>query len=121
MTDAAVGYRRHIFVCMNERRDGHPRGCCAGKGSHAIRARLKALVASHGLKGEVRANQAGCLDFCEHGVTVVVYPEGVWYGGVTLDDVDRIFEEHVLGGRPVAEKLLRLDPEPQASAGSPEE
>ncbi len=106
---ARPGYQRHLFVCMNERRDGHPRGCCADKGSAEIRARLKSLVASHGLKGVVRANQAGCLDYCEHGVTLVVYPDGVWYGGVTLDDVDRIFEEHVLGGRPVTDRMLHLD------------
>lgn len=106
---ARVGYDKHIFVCMNERRPGHPKGCCAEKGSPAIRDRFKELVARHGLKGSVRANQAGCLDYCEHGVTVVVYPEAVWYGGVTLEDVDRIFEEHVIGGRPVREKLLVLD------------
>ncbi|MDP6945499.1 MAG: (2Fe-2S) ferredoxin domain-containing protein, partial [Myxococcota bacterium] len=67
---------------MNERRPGHRRGCCADRGAAAVRTRFKVLVAEHGLKGSVRANQAGCLDYCEHGVTVVVYPEGVWYGAV---------------------------------------
>jgi (2Fe-2S) ferredoxin len=106
-----VGYERHIFVCTNVRRPDHPKGCCSAKGSEAIRDRFKELVARAGLKGRVRANAAGCLDYCEHGVTVVVYPDAVWYGGVTLADVDRIFEDHVLGGRPVEEKLLRLDDE----------
>lgn len=102
------GYERHLFVCMNERRAGHVRGCCAAKGGEEIRARFKALIAARGLKGVVRANEAGCLDYCQHGVTMVVYPDGVWYGGVTLDDVERIFEEHLLGGRPVNDKLLNL-------------
>ena len=105
---STVGYQTHIFVCMNERRPGHPRGCCAGRGATAVRARFKALVAERGLKGSVRANQAGCLDYCEHGVTVVVYPEGTWYGGVTLDAVDEIFEQHVIGGRPVERLRLQL-------------
>ena len=102
------GYERHLFVCMNERRAGHPRGCCAGRGAAEVRARLKALIAEHDLKGRVRANQAGCLDYCEHGVTVVVYPEGVWYGAVTLADVDDIFHQHVVRGEPVERLRLRL-------------
>ncbi len=93
---------------MNERRPGHSRGCCAGRGAAEIRARFKALVAQHGLTRSVRANQAGCLNYCEQGVTVVVYPDGTWYGGVTLADVDEIFTEHILGGRPVERMRLRL-------------
>jgi (2Fe-2S) ferredoxin len=53
------------------------------------------------LKGNIRANKAGCLDQCELGVSVVVYPEGVWYGRVTLDDVNEIVERHLIGGTPV--------------------
>ncbi len=102
------GYERHLFVCMNERRAGHPRGCCAERGGPAVRARLKVLVAEHGLKGKVRANQAGCLDYCEHGAVLVVYPDGVWYGAVTEADVDEIFERHVLSGEPVERLRLRL-------------
>ncbi len=105
------GYRSHIFVCMNERRAGHPRGCCMERGGAAIRARFKELLASHGLKGEVRANAAGCLDYCEHGPTVVVYPEGTWYGGISVADVDTIFERHILGGQPVRALELELEQE----------
>jgi (2Fe-2S) ferredoxin len=101
-----VGYDKHIFVCMNERRPEHPRGCCAAKGSAAVRARFKALIAEHGLNGRVRANESGCLDMCEQGVAVVVYPEAVWYGAVELPDVDRIFQEHILGGRVVEDKRM---------------
>ena len=105
------GYERHVFVCMNERRPGHPRGCCADRGAAAVRSRFKVLVAEHGLKGRVRANHAGCLDYCEQGVTVVVYPEGVWYGRVTAEDVDEIFERHVLAGEPVERLRLKLNDE----------
>jgi (2Fe-2S) ferredoxin len=59
------------------------------------------------LKGKVRANQAGCLDQCEHGPNVVIYPEAVWYGGVTLADVDEIVQSHVLGGQPVQRLMLK--------------
>lgn len=59
-----------------------------------------------GLKGRVRANKSGCLDQCEHGPTVVVYPEQVWYGFVKVSDVDQIVKEHIVGGRPV--ERLRL-------------
>jgi (2Fe-2S) ferredoxin len=62
---------------------------------------FKLKLAERGLKGKVRANQSGCLDQCEHGPNVVVYPEAVWYGGVTLADVDEIVESHIIGGRAV--------------------
>lgn len=108
-----AGYERHIFVCENVRPEGHPRGCCAAKGGAEVRARLKRLIHSQGLQDRVRANQSGCLDQCERGITVVIYPEGVWYGGVTVDDVDEIFERHVLRGE-VVERLLLDDAEPPA-------
>ncbi|HZM14537.1 MAG TPA: (2Fe-2S) ferredoxin domain-containing protein [Candidatus Krumholzibacteria bacterium] len=105
-------FERHLFVCENERAEGHPRGCCSAKGSREVRARLKRLIHEHGLAGRVRANQAGCLDQCERGITIVVYPEGVWYGGVTLADVDEIFERHVLRGEVVERLRLRDAPDP---------
>lgn len=102
-------FEYHVFVCVNERAPGHPKGCCAASGGKEVRARLKEEVAARGLKGTVRANQAGCLDACECGVTVVVYPGEVWYGRVTLDDVTEIVEEHLIGGRPV--ERLRIPPQ----------
>lgn len=99
-------FERHIFVCTNERPAEHPRGCCNAKNSQAIRDGLKAAVKKAGLGDRVRVNAAGCLDQCEHGVTIVVYPEAVWYGFVTPADVDEIVREHIVSGRPVAR--LRL-------------
>ena len=94
-------YERHIFVCVNERSPEDPRGSCAAKGSAAIRDRLKAELKTRGLARRMRANQAGCLDLCELGPTVVVYPEQVWYAGVTLEDLPEIIECHLIGGEPV--------------------
>jgi (2Fe-2S) ferredoxin len=97
---------RHVFVCVNQRDPANPKGCCAAKNAVEIRSRLKKLAFDAGLRGRVRINSAGCLDQCAHGVAMVVYPEGIWYGAVTVDDVDEIFNEHVLEGRPV--ERLRL-------------
>lgn len=94
-------FRHHVFVCENRRPEGDPRGSCAAKGSPAIRQALKAELERRGLEGLVRANSAGCLDACAVGPSMVVYPEGVWYGGVTVADVPEIVESHLVGGRPV--------------------
>lgn len=99
-------YEHHVFVCENRRPEDDPRGCCAAKGGAEVRTALKLAAKHAGLGKRVRVNNAGCLDQCEHGVTVVVYPEAVWYGHVTLDDVDEIVREHLIGGRPV--ERLRL-------------
>ena len=98
-------FHKHVFICINERDASDPRGCCAAKGGAEVAAAFKAKLYERGLKRIVRPNKAGCLDQCARGVTVVVYPEGVWYGGVTPQDVDEIIEEHILGDRPV-ERLV---------------
>jgi (2Fe-2S) ferredoxin len=99
-------FAKHIFVCGNQRPDGHPRGCCDPAGTAELQRAFKTQLDVLGLKGTVRANKSGCLDQCEHGPTVVVYPEGVWYGGVTAADVAEIVESHIAGDRPV--ERLRL-------------
>lgn len=100
-------YKRHIFVCINEREPGHRRGSCKEKGGEEVRARLKQLIKEKGIKAEFRANTAGCLDICEHGVAAVVYPEGIWYAGITVDDVEEIVEHHLIGGKPVQRLLFQ--------------
>jgi (2Fe-2S) ferredoxin len=94
-------FDRHVFVCTNRRDPGNPKGDCASKGSEAVRDEFKRQLHERGVKGKIRANAAGCLDQCARGVTVVVYPEQVWYGGVTVGDVDQIVKDHLLGGVPV--------------------
>lgn len=102
-------YVRHIFICTNRRKEDDPKGSCAQKGSEEIRDLFKKELHVRGLKTKVRANKAGCLDVCEHGPNVVIYPEGVWYSRVTKDDVAEIIDNHVVGGK-VVERLLINDP-----------
>src|SRR5438128_1872298 len=86
---------------MNRRDPSDPRGCCAEKGSEALRDYFKKAVKARGVPGRVRVNQAGCLDQCEFGPSVVIYPAGIWYTVRTTEEVDAIIEEHLLGGKPV--------------------
>ena len=100
-------FERHVFVCENRRPDGHPKGCCAAAGGAEVKEALKAELKARGLQTRVRTNSAGCLDACEHGVALVVYPEGVWYGGVTPADVPEIVDRHLVGGAPVERLVIR--------------
>jgi (2Fe-2S) ferredoxin len=68
-----------------------------------LRDCLKKALKARGLDGQVRANQAGCLNQCEWGPTLVIYPQGIWYGGVKLEDVPRIVEETIIGGKVIEE------------------
>ena len=100
-------FEKHIFICTNQRPDGNPRGCCDASGEGGLQRIFKAKLAERGIpNNKVRANKAGCLDQCEIGPTVVVYPEAVWYGGVTPEDVDEIIDSHILGGKPVARLMI---------------
>jgi (2Fe-2S) ferredoxin len=94
-------YERHIFVCENRRPDDHPKGCCALKNSIEVRSQFKKRLKELGLSTQFRANSAGCLDACKYGATVLVYPEQIWYGNVTIDDVEEIIQEHLLKDNPV--------------------
>jgi (2Fe-2S) ferredoxin len=102
-------FLRHLFVCINDRGPGHPKGSCAQRGSVELAEALKRAAHERGLKRIVRVNKAQCLDQCARGATCVVYPEAVWYGGVTLADVDEIVERHLVGGEPVERLRLRDD------------
>ena len=88
------------------REAGAARKCCNPTGIDDLHKKFKERVGELGLKAKVRANKAGCLDQCEHGPNVVVYPEAVWYGAVTPEDVDEILQQHIIGGKPV--ERLRL-------------
>jgi (2Fe-2S) ferredoxin len=93
--------KAHIFVCTNERAADHPRGSCKHRGSEELVECFKKELKNAGIKGEIRAQRAGCLDTCEYGPAVVVYPENIWYGQVQVSDVAEIVREHVVGGKPV--------------------
>ncbi len=111
MSDAdglAPFYDNHVFVCMNERPEGHERGSCARKGAVQLRNYMKARVKELGIE-KTRINQAGCLDRCELGPTIVVYPEGIWYRAENAEDIDEIISEHLQNGRPVERLMLHPD------------
>jgi (2Fe-2S) ferredoxin len=95
MEELIPGFEKLILVCLNERTDG--RESCRPRGAAEVHARLKEWVRQHGLSHRVRVSKSGCLDQCARGITVVVLPEFSWYGGVTLEDVDRIIADHLAG------------------------
>jgi len=99
-------FEKHLFICCNQREPGHQRGCCDPTGQAQLQFLFKQKLALRGFKKRVRANMSGCLDQCEHGPTVVVYPDAVWYGRVTPADVEEIIESHIVNGKPVERLML---------------
>lgn len=99
-------FERHVFVCQNVRPAGAPRPSCTADGKSDLVPQLQQFAKAAGLSGKIRINKAGCLDQCEHGPTMVVYPEAVWYGHVQPEDAAEIVAEHLVAGRPV--ERLRL-------------
>lgn len=97
-------YQRHVFFCCNQREA--PDKCCNDFGATGMQAYAKGRVRELGLAGpgKVRMNKAGCLDRCEEGPVLVVYPEGIWYTYVDRADIDEIIERHVIGGE-IVERL----------------
>ncbi|MBM3642791.1 MAG: (2Fe-2S) ferredoxin domain-containing protein [Alphaproteobacteria bacterium] len=118
-TDPAPYYEAHVFCCTNRRPAGHPRGCCAERNGEALRDYMKNKAKALGLKN-VRINSAGCLDRCELGPTVVIYPEGVWYSCATEADIDEVLDVHLAKGGRVARLMLHTAdkrPEDRARRG----
>jgi (2Fe-2S) ferredoxin len=97
-------YAKHVFFCLNQRDDG--RACCAAHGAAELQSYAKDRIKQLKLAGpgQMRINKAGCLDRCEQGPCMVVYPEGVWYTYVDREDIDEIIERHLQGGE-VVERL----------------
>ena len=100
-------FTHHVFVCGNKRSCDHPRGCCDPEGNNALRNSLKSAAKETGLGPLVRVNSAGCLEQCELGPTVVIYPQRIWYGNVQLSDVARIVDS--LANGTVVKDLLIAD------------
>lgn len=106
-TDPALYYRAHAFVCINEREPGHPRGCCREKAGEELWDYMKKKATGLGLGKDVRVNKAGCLDRCELGPVLVIYPEGVWYAVKTKADVDEVLQTHLVEGKRVQRLMLQ--------------
>lgn len=97
-------FQKHVFICMNQREDGRP--CCAERGSAAVQKHMKQKIKALDLNGagKIRINQAGCLDRCDEGPVMVVYPQATWYTWVDQADIDEIIEVDLVGGG-VVERL----------------
>jgi len=102
-------YQKHLFICINERKDGSRQSCGESQGMELVSA-FKKQIKSLGLQTTMRAQRTGCLDACETGPTVVVYPDGIFYGGVTLADVDEIVSSHLVGNNPVERLIIKTFP-----------
>ncbi len=98
-------FRHHVFFCCNQRDGG--RDCCANHGADQLRQHAKERLAALGMLGQeqVRINQVGCLDRCELGPVLVIYPEATWYTYLDASDIDEIIDEHLIHHR-VVERLL---------------
>lgn len=94
--------RYHVFVCVQARPPGHPRGACQAKGGMALAQAFLAELQKRAAYDTVTVTQAGCLGPCDTGANVLVYPEGVLYGRVDVHDVAEIFDQHFGAGTPVA-------------------
>lgn len=98
-------FEHHIFCCLNERKEGHKRGSCMTSGAQKLFNYFKARMKELGLHGETaRVNKSGCLDRCECGPVMVIYPEGVWYTYQSTEDIEEIIETHFQKGE-IVERL----------------
>ena len=104
-------FKKHVFICTNQRPPGERKSCGEACGMDLVKA-FKKAVKDSGMKGIIRTQRAGCLDACDFGPTVVVYPEGTYYGGVQVSDVAEIFSEHLLNERPVQRLLIDFSQKP---------
>jgi (2Fe-2S) ferredoxin len=98
-------YQKHIFICENRRDDQDVRRSCGQKGSENFRELLKNEIKSRGLKGKIRINRAGCLGTCKQGISMVIYPQGIWYGKLSNEDIPEIIEKTVLNDE-IIQRLL---------------
>lgn len=101
---------RHVFVCSTGE-------TCEAQGGAEVRNALKKLVVDAGLKHQIRINHCGCLGQCGLGPNIVIYPEGVWYMGVSLEDVPDIFHSLISGTS--VERLINLDCMPSPAEPQP--
>ncbi len=99
-------FDKHIFICTNQRAPDAGRPSCGEAHGMEIVEAFKKKLKEKKLPAKVRAQRAGCLDVCDYGQTIVVYPEGIFYVGVELGDVEEIIEEHIRNNRPVQRLVL---------------
>ncbi len=97
-------FDKHIFICTNQKAEG--KVCCGETRGMELVEKFREVLIQKGLKGKVRAQRSGCLDACKFGPSLVIYPEGTYYKHVTIEDVERIVDEHVLQNKIVKDLEL---------------
>jgi (2Fe-2S) ferredoxin len=105
-------YEKHIFICTNQRLPGEKKSCGETCGMELVKE-FKKQLKEKGLKGTMRAQKTGCLDACAYGPSLVIYPEGVFYGGVAIPDVSEIVDEHLINNRIVERLSINFDEQPK--------
>ena len=95
----------HLFVCAQARPAGHPRGSCGANGANNVFQAFATQLTSKNLLGKIALTQTGCLGPCQTGSNVLVYPEGIMYSQVSVEDVSKIVDQHLINGDPVSEKF----------------
>lgn len=96
-------YRHRIFVCQNQKAPG--KSCCMGRGANETFSALKEELVKKGLQFDVKVVSSGCLDLCDQGPNLIVYPEGNWYSGMTSGEVPAFVESQLVQGKPYAKKV----------------
>ena len=97
-------FEKHVFCCINQRLVSNPKGCCSLKDSEKLQTELKVKIKNLKLNKKIRINKSGCLDRCELGPVMVIYPEGVWYSFKNSEDIDEILNSHLLNNK-IVERL----------------
>lgn len=107
-------YKKHIFICTNQRAEGQRKSCGEVCGMNLVQE-FKKQMKEQNVDFPVRAQRSGCLDVCDFGPALVVYPEGVFYGGVKESDIREIVSEHILNDRPVERLVIDFSKENNGS------
>lgn len=98
-------YKKHVFVCTNQKLNG--KACCGEERGTEILLKMKEIAREKGIQGEIRIQRAGCLDACSQGPAMVIYPEGTYYGNLSLDDLKEIVEKHLIGNETIESLELK--------------
>jgi (2Fe-2S) ferredoxin len=107
--NSPLKYEKHLFICTNQRGEKAPRPSCGEEHGIELVKAFKKAINDKKLNIPIRSQKAGCLDLCEQGPTVVVYPEGVFYGNVQLKDIQEIVDKHIVLGKPVERLRLKFE------------
>jgi (2Fe-2S) ferredoxin len=100
---------KHVFVCLNARPPGHPKGSCTERSAEGLLTEFGRLMEARQAYGKIKITRTSCLGPCELGPNVLVYPDGIMYVGVQAGDVEEIFDRHLLGNRPVSRLQAPVD------------